>query len=106
MFISLFLFFRGLSAYVQSMYIMRLYGLLHFAKVKVEILKVTHHIEDGTVRVRWRVNGLPRHRLVLQLWKQKVMNVANVTPEDTEYVYTFFSSLNVFIDLCYVFKFT
>lgn len=60
------------------MYLMRIYGFLHFAKVKVEILKITHHTDDGTVRVRWRVNGLPRHKVVLSLWKRKVMNLENI----------------------------
>lgn len=77
---------KGLSAYAQAMYLMKLYGFLHFAKVKVEILKVTHHIEDGTVRVRWRVNGLPRHKFVLMLWKHKVMNVENLPQEETEWL--------------------
>ena len=71
------------------MYLMKLYGRLHFAKVKVEILKVTHHVEEGNIKVRWRVNGLPRHRLVLFLWKQKIMNLENITPENTEYVCIF-----------------
>ncbi|GIZ04170.1 uncharacterized protein C6orf136 [Caerostris extrusa] len=42
---------KGLSAYIQTMYVLKIYGYLQYAKVKVEILKITHHIEDGTVRV-------------------------------------------------------
>ncbi|KAF8770066.1 hypothetical protein HNY73_017637 [Argiope bruennichi] len=60
---------KGLPAYIQTMYILKIYGYLQYAKVKVEILKITHHIEDGTVRVRWRVKGVSRHRLILNLWK-------------------------------------
>ncbi|CAL1297499.1 unnamed protein product [Larinioides sclopetarius] len=60
---------KGLPAYIQTMYILKIYGYLQYAKVKVEVLKITHHIEDGTVRVRWRVKGISRHRLLLNFWK-------------------------------------
>lgn len=78
------LHFRGLKRYIQTMYVMRFYGYLHFTKVKVEVLKITHHTDDGTVRVRWRVNGLPRHKLVLMLLKYKNINWQNLPDSETE----------------------
>ncbi|XP_015914000.1 uncharacterized protein [Parasteatoda tepidariorum] len=74
---------KGLTAYIQAMYILKLYGFIHYAKVKVEILKITHHIEDGAIRVRWRVNGVSRQQLLVNLWKQKKLSVPQ---EETEWI--------------------
>ncbi|XP_063601671.1 uncharacterized protein LOC134777745 [Penaeus indicus] len=48
----------GLMAYVKQVALLRTVGHLKFAFVKFEILKMTKHPEDGTVRVRWRIKGL------------------------------------------------
>lgn len=45
-------------AYVKQVALLRTVGHLKFAFVKFEILKMTKHPEDGTVRVRWRIKGL------------------------------------------------
>lgn len=45
-------------AYVKQVALLRTIGHLKFAFVKFEILKMTKHPEDGTVRVRWRIKGL------------------------------------------------
>lgn len=44
--------------YVRQVALLRTVGHLRFAFVKFEILKITKHPEDGTVRIRWRIRGL------------------------------------------------
>ncbi|KAG8179273.1 hypothetical protein JTE90_026737 [Oedothorax gibbosus] len=77
---------KGSSAYVQAMYLLRFYGYVQYAKIKVEILKITHHVEDGTVRVRWRVKGVSRHKVLLKLWKLKSMNWKQFAHEEAEWL--------------------
>ncbi|XP_035233440.1 uncharacterized protein LOC118205247 [Stegodyphus dumicola] len=77
---------KGLPAYVQNMYLIKLYGYIHYAKVKVEILKITHHIEDGTVRVRWRVNGVTRTKVLMRLWKTNSLRWKEYSEEETEWL--------------------
>lgn len=49
----------SLQEYVQSMSLLRIYAHLRYAHVRVEVLKITQHPEDATVKVRWRVIGVP-----------------------------------------------
>lgn len=62
---------HGLAAYVRQMSMLRLIGHLRFAFVKLEILKITKHPEDGTVRVRWRIMGVSGLRFIFKLWQVK-----------------------------------
>ena len=38
----------------------------------MEILKITRHAEDGTIRVRWRAVGVPGLRKIFMFWKYKL----------------------------------
>ena len=55
---------------MYSLEIARLRFFLHvrLANVRIQLLKTTAHPEDGTVRVRWRVIGIPVTRAVM-FWK-------------------------------------
>ncbi|XP_076053361.1 uncharacterized protein LOC143032446 [Oratosquilla oratoria] len=59
----------GLFPYVKQVALLRTVGHLKFAFVRFEILKITKHPEDGTVRVRWRIKGLSGLKAMLQFWK-------------------------------------
>ncbi|KAJ4446915.1 hypothetical protein ANN_13616 [Periplaneta americana] len=48
----------GLYHYVKQVALLRTVGHLKFAYVKFEILKITMHPEDDTVRIRWRIRGI------------------------------------------------
>lgn len=63
---------EGLIPYVKQVALLRTVGHLKFAHVKFEILKITKHPEDGTVRVRWRIRGLSGLKAMLQFWKIKL----------------------------------
>jgi hypothetical protein len=50
---------KGLTAYMQSLFKAKIMGHIKYTRVSVKILKTTQHPEDGTVRVRWRIEGVP-----------------------------------------------
>jgi hypothetical protein len=50
--------FSGLYHYVKQIALLRTIGHLKFAYVKFEILKITMHPEDDTVKIRWRIRGI------------------------------------------------
>ncbi|KAK4292797.1 hypothetical protein Pmani_034463 [Petrolisthes manimaculis] len=62
----------GLVPYVRQVALLRTVGHLKFAFVKFEILKITKHPEDGTIRVRWRIRGLSGFKAMFQFWKIKL----------------------------------
>ncbi|KAG7159948.1 hypothetical protein Hamer_G017389, partial [Homarus americanus] len=64
----------GLVPYIRQVALLRTVGHLKFAHVKFEILKITKHPEDGTVRVRWRIKGLSGLKAMFQFWKIKLWN--------------------------------
>lgn len=69
----------GLLPYVKQVALLRTVGHLKFAFVKFEILKITKHPEDGTIRVRWQIRGLSGLKAMLQFWKIKLWNWKGVT---------------------------
>lgn len=71
----------GLMAYVKQVALLRTIGHLKFAFVKFEILKMTKHPEDGTVRVRWRIKGLSGLKAMIQFWKIKLWNWKGVVDQ-------------------------
>lgn len=54
--------------YQLSLSLWRLVSLFYYAEVRLEVLKLTKHLEDGTIRARWRVKGLPFHSLLLHFY--------------------------------------
>ncbi|XP_050305890.1 uncharacterized protein C6orf136 homolog [Anthonomus grandis grandis] len=64
----------GLLPYVKQVALLRTIGHIKFAFVKFDVLKITQHPEDGTVRVRWRIRGLKALKVMLQFWKYKLWN--------------------------------
>ena len=48
---------------MKQVAILRALGHIKFAYVKFEILKITSHPEDSTVRVRWRIRGLQGYKV-------------------------------------------
>lgn len=54
--------------YQLSLSLWRLLALCYYAEVRLEVLKLTKHMEDGTIKARWRVKGLPFHSLLLRFY--------------------------------------
>lgn len=59
---------RGRLLYQLSLSLWRLLCLCYYAEVRLEVLKLTKHMEDGTIKARWRVKGLPFHSLLLRFY--------------------------------------
>lgn len=61
---------RGRVAYRMMLSAWRLLCLCYYAEARLEVLKLTKHIEDGTVKARWRIKGLPCHTLLLRFYRK------------------------------------
>ncbi|XP_046570116.1 uncharacterized protein C6orf136-like [Haliotis rubra] len=59
---------RGITAYVTQVTKIRIMTHFMYAHAQFNVLKITRHPEDGTVRIRWRISGLPQLKTLL-IWK-------------------------------------
>jgi len=78
------LIFRGLEYFMSTISILRLMGHLKYAFVKFDILKITKHPEDGTIKIRWRIKGISGMKVFLKFWKFKLWNLEQVIKENVE----------------------
>lgn len=60
---------RGIQPYMINFALLKMRGSLMYGSVRMNILKMTKHPEDGTVRVRWQVVGVSGWRLILTFWR-------------------------------------
>uniref|UniRef100_W5KX16 Si:ch211-215a10.4 n=1 Tax=Astyanax mexicanus TaxID=7994 RepID=W5KX16_ASTMX len=61
---------RGRVAYQLFLSLWRLLCLCYYAEARIEVLKLTKHPEDNSIKARWRINGLPFHTLMLRFYKR------------------------------------
>lgn len=80
--------------YVKQVALLRTVGHLKFAYVKFEVLKITQHTDDGSVRVRWRVRGISALKVMLTFWKYKLWKIKDIF-EEQEAWYDGFSTFYV-----------
>lgn len=59
---------RGLPAYMMEISKARILSHIKFTHLQMNIIKITMHPEDGSIRVHWRVTGLSQLK-TLQFWK-------------------------------------
>ncbi|KAK6641581.1 hypothetical protein RUM44_013296 [Polyplax serrata] len=59
----------GIHHLIKQVTLLRTVGHIKYAKVIFEILKITGHPEDGTVRVRWRIRGLSNYKALFSFMK-------------------------------------
>lgn len=71
----------GLYHYVKQIALLRTVGHLKYAYVKFEVLKITKHTEDYTVKIRWRVRGISGLKVMLSFWKYKLWQMKEVFDE-------------------------
>ena len=57
---------------MQQISIIKILAHIKYSHIKMEILKITRHPEDGTIRVRWRAVGVPGLRKIFMFWKYKL----------------------------------
>lgn len=85
----------GVHNYVKQVLWMRLLGHIKFAYVKLEILKMTMHPEDSSIKIRWRIVGMSGTRVFLSFWMIKVWNIKNHAQQASEGWYDGFSTFYV-----------
>ncbi|KAM7341786.1 uncharacterized protein C6orf136 homolog isoform 2-T2 [Cochliomyia hominivorax] len=68
----------GLYHYVKQIALLRTVGHLKYAYVKMEVLKITKHPEDFTIKIRWRVRGISGLKVMLNFWKYKLWDLKGV----------------------------
>lgn len=85
----------GLFHYVKQIALLRTVGHLKFAYVKLEILKITKHEEDSTIRIRWRIRGISGLKVMLMFWKFKVWKLRDQIQQHQELWYDGFSTFYV-----------
>ncbi|XP_043073519.1 uncharacterized protein C6orf136 homolog [Puntigrus tetrazona] len=61
---------RGRVAYQLTLTLWRLMCLCYYAEAQLEVLKLTKHPEDGSIKARWRVKGLPFHSVLVFFYKK------------------------------------
>ncbi|XP_030645202.1 uncharacterized protein C6orf136 homolog [Chanos chanos] len=61
---------RGRVVYQLTLSLWRFLCLCYYAEAKMEVLKLTKHPEDGSIKARWRVKGLPFHLLLLRFYRK------------------------------------
>jgi len=59
-------------------------GHIKYAFVKFDILKITKHPEDGTIKVRWRIKGISGIKVFMKFWKFRLWNLEQVIKENVE----------------------
>ncbi|XP_069576730.1 uncharacterized protein C6orf136 homolog [Brachyistius frenatus] len=61
---------RGRVVYRLTLSMWRLLCLCYYAEARLDVLKLTKHVEDGTIKARWRIKGLPFHSLLLRFYRR------------------------------------
>ncbi|KAJ3609837.1 hypothetical protein NHX12_024345 [Muraenolepis orangiensis] len=61
---------RGSPAYRWALCFWRLLCTCYYTNAQMEVLKLTKHPEEGSIKARWRVNGLPYHRLLFCFYRK------------------------------------
>ncbi|XP_044761681.1 uncharacterized protein C6orf136 homolog [Coccinella septempunctata] len=84
----------GLYHFIKDVALLRTVGHLKYAYVKLEVLKITQHPEDSTIKVRWRVRGVSGLSVMLKFWKYKIWNLRNIL-EHSDTWYDGFSTFYV-----------
>lgn len=56
--------------YQLTLSLWRLLCQCYYAGAQLEVLKLTKHMEDGTIKARWRIKGLPLHSLLLRFYRK------------------------------------
>ncbi|CAL1584129.1 unnamed protein product [Knipowitschia caucasica] len=78
---------RGRVLYQLSLTMWRLLCQCYYADTRLEVLKLTKHPEDGSVKARWRLLGLPIHSLLLRFYlKDKTQLFRSLDAFSTFYI--------------------
>lgn len=82
---------NNLADYAKQLALLKIVGHLKYAFVELQILKLTTHHSEGTIKVRWRIVGLGGMKVFINFWKYKVWNLKDSALKDVESWYDGFS---------------
>lgn len=66
-------------------------GHFKYAFVKMDIIKITKHPDEFTIKCRWTIRGISGMKVMLKFWKYKLWKLREVL-NDTETWYDGFST--------------
>ncbi|XP_053988245.1 uncharacterized protein LOC128881327 [Hylaeus volcanicus] len=84
----------GLVNYIKQIAMVKIVGHIKFAFVKLEIIKITMHPEDNSIKVRWRIIGVSGTHIFLTFWKLKIWKIKSYL-KDRQSWYDGFSTFYV-----------
>nr|CAG4650317.1 EOG090X09QP [Sida crystallina] len=88
---------KGIYSYVQQVALLRCIGHIKFAYVRFDVLKITQHPEEGTVKVRWRITGISGLKIFLNFWRYKLWQWKDLMAKQESW-YDGFSTFHVSSD--------
>lgn len=89
--IECFCFCRGIYPFLKQIALLRAVGHIKYAFVKMDIIKITKHPEDFTIKCRWTVRGISGMKVLFTFWKYKLWKLREMLNE-TETWYDGFST--------------
>lgn len=75
---------EGLNQYAWQIAKIKMGAHFKYGKVNLDLLKLTSHPEDGTIRLRWRIVTYPGNSIVLAFWKVKLWNIKESVNEEKD----------------------
>lgn len=60
---------KGINDYMINLSLLRIKGHLSYSSVALRVLKITKDEDEGTVKVRWQIRGLPGWRVIFTFWR-------------------------------------
>lgn len=84
----------GLYHFVKQIAILRTVGHIKYAYVKFDVLKITMHPEDDTIKIRWTIKGISGLKIMLQFWKFKLWEYQKIRDHEESW-YDGFSTMYV-----------
>lgn len=68
----------GLYHFVKQIALLKTIGHLKYAYVKFDVLRITKHPEEFTIKIRWRVRGISGLRVMFNFWKYKLWDIEGI----------------------------
>ncbi|XP_072758483.1 uncharacterized protein [Anoplolepis gracilipes] len=86
---------KGITNYAKQLILLRTIGHIKFAHVKLQVLKITMHSDDGTVKIRWRIRGVTGWKVFSMFWKYKIWKIQDTIESNHEIWYDGFSTYSI-----------
>uniref|UniRef100_A0A8D8QYT6 Uncharacterized protein C6orf136 homolog n=1 Tax=Cacopsylla melanoneura TaxID=428564 RepID=A0A8D8QYT6_9HEMI len=82
---------RTLLEYSKQLALLKIAGHLKYAYVECQVLKLTTHHSEGTIKVRWRIRGVSGVKVFMNFWRMKVWKLKDTVIKDAKSWYEGFS---------------